>query len=121
MKNTRLLLITLAFVAGGFSQANIATPCESKPHVLPDGRIEISDCKGKTSVVDPGAGSDRGSGEPASQPNVSPSAPAGSKLTQAYEQYEIANLEYPEQQFRRTSKYSPGRTLLLNSCFFLSC
>lgn len=119
MRTARLLLMSLALVRSGLSQANIATPCESKSHVLPDGRIQISDCKGKISIVDPSAQSQPSNGESAAQATTSAGSAASSKLAQAYEQYEIANLEYQEQQFKRNDQVFAWQDTSSKFMFFL--
>jgi len=119
MRFARLLLIFLALRVIGFSQANIATPCESKSHVLPDGRIQTTDCKGNASIVDPSASPEPVSSEPSSQSIAPGGAPASSKLAQAYEQYEIANLEYQQHQFKRNESVFAWQDMSSKFMFFL--
>src|SRR5262249_37754085 len=94
-------------------------PCESKAHVLPDGRIETTDCKGKTSVMDPSASSQPTDEPVASQTATSVGSPASSKLAQAYEQYEIANLEYQQEQFKRNQRVFAWQDTSSKFMFFL--
>ena len=88
-------------------------------HVLPDGRIQASDCKGKTSVVDPSASSDPTDNVSASQTHASGDVPVSSKLSQAREQYEIANLEYQQQQFKRNEAVFAWQDTSSKFMFFL--
>ena len=86
------------------AQVNITTPCASKPKMMPDGKVRMTDCTGKAVVEDPGAAL------PAAKPSSAPVSPASAstttvsrKLSQAYEDYAVANLQYEQQQLTRNA------------------
>ena len=102
MKTGAWLLLAVSLTGLALAQANIQKPCASKQELLPDGRIRLTSCDGKAVVVEPDTSSTAAMG--ANSPATVTDMAMTSKMAQAYEEYEIANLQYEKGQLARNER-----------------
>lgn len=72
-------------------------PCKSKAEILSDGKLRVTDCQGQHSLIDPSPAETGSASNQASGALTASSA----KLAAAYEEFEVASLEYQKQQLAR--------------------
>jgi hypothetical protein len=118
MKTAFIALVGLTFAATAYSQIEIQKPCNTKSQLLPDGRVQLIDCQGKTSVVDPStSGAAKTEAQTATAGTTS--VPMNSHLAQAYEEFELANLRYEMEQLSRNTRVFAWQDLSTKMMFFL--
>src|ERR1700676_2700377 len=97
-------LRSFVFLVVAVSQVNIQQPCIPKSELLADGKIQITDCSGKSRVVDPNDASVNSDKEPPSSPVTTVNMQMSSKVEEAYEQFEISSLDYERERLARNTR-----------------
>lgn len=95
------VLVTSSAALQTRTNQRVQSPCKPKITMLPDGKLQVTDCQGKSSVTDLNIAS---RAENAVNQNSASSPAMSPKLAAAYEEFELSNLQYQQQQLARNMK-----------------